>query len=229
MEILGEVIFSEKDLDGLEELQCVLAFVYNDEKLMVSAYESILRNLVQSGNLYMAQNKLDLVINIIKSLGDFLPSVEEDVFAAIKEVYVEILDETVQSLKQNNLPTLKHGNSEVYSMNPLLNARFTEKDLERLGEFRELLVKAYHSQEAVEAVYNAKLYSLSRSENVAAAQRRLNFEISCLYSFILTLQNVHEKEETNSFFDKVDEFEECFEYELNTHQWRDRLLSELRC
>jgi hypothetical protein len=100
MDILENVKFDEKDLVGLDQLQCALAFVYDNERLMVNAYESILRDLVQSRYLYMAQNKLDLVINIIQSLGKLLPSVEEDVFAAIKEVYVEILDVTIQNLKQ---------------------------------------------------------------------------------------------------------------------------------
>jgi hypothetical protein len=101
MNILESAKFNEKDLVGLDKLQCELAFVYDDDKLMVNAYESILRNLVQSRNLYIAQNKLDFVIDIIESLSKFLPSLEEAVFAAtIKEVYVEILDVTLQNLKQ---------------------------------------------------------------------------------------------------------------------------------
>jgi hypothetical protein len=113
-------------------------------------------------------------------------------------------------------------------MNPILNARFTEKNLDRLGELRELLVEAYKSPQAVEAVYNAKLYSLSRCKDVVAAQRRLDFEISCLQSFIFTLQMVRENEETDSFFDQRDEMEEIFDYERIVHEWRDRLLCELR-
>jgi hypothetical protein len=113
-------------------------------------------------------------------------------------------------------------------MNPLLSASFTEKDLDRLRELRELLVEAYKSPQAVEAVYNAKLYSLSRCKDVVTAQRRLNFEISCLRSFTFTLQMVREYEETDSFFGQGDEMNEIFDYEQIVHEWRDRLLHELR-
>lgn len=109
-------------------------------------------------------------------------------------------------------------------MNPLLNARFTENDLVGLDHLKGLLEYAYHYEEVVKAVFEVKLFSVSRCRDVDAAQRMLDFEISMLELFTDRLCHVYELHELNWFSNEVDEKGDIKIAEEITQKWKDSFM-----
>lgn len=141
--------FSERDLKGLDRLQCVLAFAYNDQKKMDNAYDSILMSLGICRNLEIAQSNLNLVINLIESYVDLLNFTEsikngKGFIGEIHKVYIELLEETLKSLKEDqNRSDLINDDcgdpivSPNLKDNGLLLLKFTEKSGREIDEVFE--------------------------------------------------------------------------------------------
>lgn len=103
MNTLYEEKFSKRDLVGLNHLQYALELAYSDREVEGNVYESIVWSLARCKNLEIAQNKLELAINLIESyavLLYFAGNIEHgsDFIAEIEEIDTELLVKTVQIL-----------------------------------------------------------------------------------------------------------------------------------
>lgn len=109
-------------------------------------------------------------------------------------------------------------------MEILKNLRFEEKDLIGLDYLHFLLEYVYGKQEVVEAIYEQKIYSLSRCRDLSAAQRMLDFEIelACYYAEQLYLIRDLETKD-DAVFNATDELESILFLENIMQTWRAHL------